>query len=78
MCTDRRYGGGVVSVIGGAVPALCQYTVCTSAEIIYQEGGRGKGGEGVTSYMHSDIQTLPQLDAFCFAEFAKYLSNSSS
>ena len=30
----------------------CLSTVCTSAEIIYQEGGRGKGGQGVTSCMH--------------------------
>ena len=68
----------MLSVVG--VPGLYSASsVCVRhpAEIIYQ-GGRGEGGEGgETSYAWTDIQTLLQLDAFRFAEFAKYFNSKS-
>ena len=62
---------GVVSVIG--VPGQCVHSV-------YQLGylsrrTREREGEGAHVYsMHSDNQTLLQLDVFCFADFAKYFN----
>lgn len=48
------------------------YGVYVSWDYLSRQEGRGGRDGGGRSYAWTDIQTLPQLDAFYLAEFAKY------